>query len=146
MVLRRLRVLLDTSVVIAGILSPEGGAGAILEACRLGLIELHLTPGIISEATEKFLGKFPELAQLFEKTLKELNPKVIADPPPKTIRQAAKIIADPDDAPILAAAQNTPVDYLITLDIKHFLTEKVKDAATFSIVTPGKFLEAFRAY
>lgn len=144
MVFRRLRALLDTSVLIAGILSPEGGAGAILGACRLGLIELYLTPGIIHEATEKFLEKFPELAQLFEQTLKELKPQIIADPTPKAIRQAAEIIADPDDAPILAAAQNAQIDYLVTLDVKHFLTRKVKGSVSFSIVTPGKFLNIFR--
>lgn len=145
MVSRRLRVFLDTSVMIAGIMSPEGGAGAILEAGRLGLIELYLSAGVIKETAGKFTEKFPELRNLFFQALKELKPNLVAAPSKKMIRQAVFIIADPDDGPILAAAQSAPVDYLITLDTKHFLTKKVKMAVRFSIVTPGEFLKIFQS-
>lgn len=140
---RRLRVILDTSVIIAGILSPEGGSGAILEACRLGLIDLYLSEGIIKEASSKFLQKFPDVHNLFLEVIKVLCPTIIPNPSKQEIYRFTRII-EPGDAPILAAATKAPIDYLVTLDKKDFITQKIQREVVFAIVTPGEFLKEFQ--
>ena len=60
--------------------------------------------------------------------------------------RAAEAIIDPDDAPILAAAKQAHVDYLVTLNTKHFLTPKARAFFSALLVTPGEFLLAFREF
>lgn len=140
---RRLRVMLDASVIIAGILSPEGGSGAILEACRLELVDLYLSEGIIKEASSKFQRKFPDLFNLFLEVIKSLHPIVIPNPTKTEISRFISII-ESGDVLILVAGAKAPIDFLITLDNKDFVTEKVKRAVVFDIVTPGEFLTEFQ--
>lgn len=139
---RRIRIMFDTSAIIAGVLSSEGGAGAIMEACRVGIIELYLSPGIIEEASAKFNQKFPHLLKSYLTTLGQFRATLVPNPDTKTIKYAAEIIHK-DDAPILAAAMAAPIDYLITLDQKHFKTTSVVEAVSFEIATPGEFLREF---
>ena len=48
-------------------------------------------------------------------------------------------ITDDKEAHIIAAADKSKVDYLITLDKKHLLN--IKQKLPFKIVTPGEFLK-----
>jgi predicted nucleic acid-binding protein len=61
------------------------------------------------------------------------------------VHEAAEVI-DPDDAPILAAAKQASMDYLVTLDVRHFHTDRVKAFLPVPIVTPAEFLIAFRRH
>lgn len=140
---RKLRVLLDTSVIIAGILSPEGGSGALLDACRLKLVDLYLSKGIIKEASNKFLQKFPDLHNLFLEVIEALHPIIITNPTRSEISRFLSVI-EPGDAPILAAGAKAPIDYLVTLDKKDFMTQKIQKEVLFRVVTPGEFLNEFK--
>ncbi|MBA4320340.1 MAG: hypothetical protein C0412_18235, partial [Flavobacterium sp.] len=69
--------------------------------------------------------------------------KITKDPPEKEIEKFIDII-DFKDAPILTAAIKYKTGYLITLDKKHFLNQKVLEFARdkkISILTPKEFLE-----
>jgi predicted nucleic acid-binding protein len=58
---------------------------------------------------------------------------------------AAKEFIHPKDAPILAAAMSLEVDYLVTLNRKHFLDDpEVARKSGLRIGTPGDFLAWFR--
>ena len=48
------------------------------------------------------------------------------------------------DAPILAASLKGGADYLITLDAKDFLVEKVVSHVPFQIMKPSNFLKEYR--
>ncbi len=61
------------------------------------------------------------------------------------MREANKVI-ELGDAPILAAVKSEKIDYLITLDTKHFKNSKVTNYIKTPIVTPGEFLKEFRKY
>jgi len=49
-----------------------------------------------------------------------------------------------NDAPILAAAIEADVDYLVTWNTRHLQKKAVRNYVRFSILTPGEFLEEFR--
>ena len=53
----------------------------------------------------------------------DLSLVIVDDPSPAEI-QAAALVIHIKDAPILAAAKKAQVDFLITLDKKHFLSGK----------------------
>ena len=67
---------------------------------------------------------------------------MIDDPSPGLVKKAAAVVGR-KDASILAAAQEGQVDYLITLDKKHFLSSRGKKDMEMIVVTPSEFLRIF---
>ncbi|MFC1521427.1 putative toxin-antitoxin system toxin component, PIN family [Elusimicrobiota bacterium] len=140
---RKIKVFLDTSVLIAGVVSSKGASAAILDLIEMSLLTFMLSRQVLIEADRNIEKKFPKLLPDYRMFIKNLSPLLITDPSPKDIKNASGIIHK-KDAPILAAAINDPPDYLVTLDSKDFLKEKVKEAVRFSIVRPDEFLKIFK--
>lgn len=139
------KVFLDTSALIAGIVSSRGAAREVLRLAEAGLIDLIISKQVIVEADRNIESKLPELLADYREYVKILSPVLVDDPPPKEVRKYASLI-NPDDAPILTAAVLSKAEYLITWDKKHFINSDVKRKVSVKIVTPGEFLEAFRNY
>ena len=140
---KKTRVFIDTSVVIAGTVSATGASAAILELCEAGIFEMVVSEQVIIEADRNFENKFPNLIDKYRMFIKNISPVVVDDPSPPEVRSWAKVI-NLKDAPILAAAMGENVNYLITLDTKHFHTERVKEKCSFKVVTPQEFLKEFQ--
>ncbi len=141
----KLRALPDTSVIISALNSTTGASAAILDFARRNQLVLITTSYIISETEEVIRRKFPKLQPLFQK-LKGGQFLVIAeDPTLATVKQAALMISDPKDAPILAAAITHQVDYLVTLDRKDFIDDKkVAQKSRIKIVTPATLIKLLK--
>lgn len=67
---------------------------------------------------------------------------MVEDPGEESVKRAAKVVGR-KDASILAAAKESGVDFLITLDKKHFLSPRAKKEAGLPVVTPAEFLQYF---
>ena len=141
----RWRVFLDTSVLIAGLASPTGASAAIRDLGEAEELRLVLSRQVLVEADRVLFRKFPHLIERYRLFIKNVSPE-LADDPPAHLLQAAEAVIDSDDAPILAAAKQAHVDYLVTLNTKHFLTPKARAFFLAPIVTPGEFLLAFREF
>lgn len=141
----RWRVFLDTSVLIAGLASPTGASAAIRDLGEAEELRIVLSRQVLIEADRVLFRKFPELIERYRLFIKNVAPE-LSDDPPRDVVQAAEAVIDADDAPILAAARHAQVDYLVTLNTKHFLIPKVRVFYSAPIVTPGEFLAAFRAF
>ena len=140
----RLDAFLDTNVLIAGMLSASGASAAVLDLAEAGVIVAVVSEQVLIEADRTIEVKLPQLAHRYRQYIKALRPVLVEDPSPADVRKAAKVI-DTGDAPILAAAMKHRVDYLVTLDRKHFHSAMARRYAPFPIVTPAQFLEAFRS-
>ncbi len=136
---------MDTSALIAGIVSSMGAARAVLQLAELGLIELFVSRQVIVEADRTIEAKFPEMIDEYRAFMSALSPVLLDDPAEKDVRKFSRLI-DPNDAPILAAATLSKTDYLVTWDKKHFISQKTKFGTTPKIATPGEFLQDFRRY
>lgn len=141
----RWRVFLDTSVLIAGLASPTGASAAIRDLGESEELRVVLSQQILIEADRVLFKKFPHVIERYRLFIKSVSPELADDPPPHMVR-AAEAVIDPDDAPILAAAKQARVDYLVTLNTKHFLTPKARAFFPAPLVTPGEFLMAFREF
>ena len=139
------RVFLDTNVLIAGLASKTGASAAILDLGEAEEICIVISQHVLVEADRVFLAKFPQLIDQFRKFIKNLAPLLMDDPNPQAVHEASEAI-EINDAPILAAVKSERVDYLVTLDIKHFKTPKATKYVTTPIVTPAEFLEVFRKF
>jgi predicted nucleic acid-binding protein len=139
------KVFLDTNVLIAGLASRAGASAAILDIGEAEEIRIVISQHVLIEADRVFFNKFPHLSSQFRMFIKSLTPLLIDDPNSQAVREASEVI-EVNDAPILAAVKLQKVDYLVTLNTKHFKTPQVRNYASTPIVTPGEFLTAFRTF
>ena len=139
---RKIKVFIDTNVLIAGVNSVTGASATLLDLCEARGLEMVVSRQVLIEADRNFATKFPQLVGRFRQFMHNLAPLMVEDPTPESIKKAATIV-DRKDAPILAAAQNANVDFLITLDKKHFLNPKTRQKVMLKVVSPIEFLQSF---
>ena len=138
----RIRVFIDTSVLIAGVASVTGASATVLDLCEAESIQMVISRQVLVEADRNLSAKLPRLVTQFRQFIKDLAPIMVEDPPAVAVERAAALI-DRKDAAILAAAVEATVDYLITLDKKHFLKQKVQRSIPIEVCTPAEFLRIF---
>ena len=109
---KRWRVFLDTSALIAGLISTTGAAREVLRLCEAGVVEPLVSRQVLTEADRNLSGKLPALIPDYHQLIRRMSPVLIADPPKKAVVEAAKVVHH-KDAPILAAAISGEADYLI---------------------------------
>jgi len=139
----KIKVFVDTSVVIAGLASSVGASGAVLDLCEAEVIQMVLSRQVIVEADRNFNTKLPRLAGRFRQFMRSLGPILVDDPGKSSVRRAARIVGR-KDASILAAARESGVDFLITLDKKHFLSPRARKGAGVQVVSPAEFIHIFQ--
>lgn len=136
-ILKKNRVFFDSSVLIAGLASPEGASGMLLAMCEMGLIIPVISEKVVTEVIRNIEKKMPRYLPHYHKLFKIL-PFELVDPTDDTSRQAKRLINE-KDADILAAAMSGKIDYLISLD-KHFLDVNCTKLS-FKICSPGEMLK-----
>ena len=136
---RKTKIFIDTSVIIAGLVSSTGASAAILDLCESEILEMVINKQVLVEADRNFENKFPGLVQEFRNFIKDTSPTLVADPTNAEIRKAQKLI-NSKDSPILAAALREKVN-LVTLD-NHFLS--IKRKISIKITSPADFIKKFR--
>jgi putative PIN family toxin of toxin-antitoxin system len=139
---QKIRVFIDTNVLIAGVNSVSGASATILDLCETGVLQMVISRQVLIEADRNFSAKFPQLVGRLRQFMHNLAPLMVEDPTPESMEKAATIV-DRKDAPILAAAQNANVDFLITLDKRHFLNPKTREKVMLKVVSPIEFLQSF---
>ncbi|MBW1704015.1 MAG: PIN domain-containing protein [Deltaproteobacteria bacterium] len=141
----RLEVFLDSSAIVAGIASETGASGAVLDLCEAELVVPVISKQVVVEVDRAISNKLPFLVEKLRVFLLELRPIMVEDPSAEAIRRAAHLTHE-KDAAILAAAQAAGVDYLLTLDKKHFLNPRQKIKFEPPVLTPGEFLRVFEKW
>lgn len=135
------RLFLDASVFVAAAGSTTGASAVVVETCHRGLTRAVSSRVVLLEAERNIrnrLGNDPLLG--FYEALGLLNLEIVPDPTSREIDAQMRII-HAKDAHVLAAASGAGVDFLLTLDRKHFMTRAVLEAGlSFAILTPGEFL------
>ena len=139
---QRIKVFIDTNVLIAGVNSVTGASATILDLCEARVLQMVVSRQVLIEADRNFAAKFPQLVSRFRQFMQNLAPLMVEDPTPESMEKAAMIV-DRKDAPILAAAQKANVDFLITLDKRHFLNPKTRQKVLLKVVSPIEFLQSF---
>ena len=130
-----MKIVLDTNVLVAGLLSPFGPCGDIVRMVSAGNLTLCVDARVLSEYDEvlarpKFRfdhGKVVAVLDYIERN------SWIVSPTPLSV-----CLPDHDDEPFLEIALSGGADYLVTGNAAHFpsqLCEGVK------VITPADFLK-----
>ncbi|MFQ5808521.1 MAG: putative toxin-antitoxin system toxin component, PIN family [Armatimonadota bacterium] len=130
---------IDSNVWIAGVASSSGGSARVLELCHAGVVEPLVSQEVLIEVDRNLRKKLPQLLRAFKELFATLRPYVCPPPSDEMLQMASEVV-HPKDAAILAAALQAGVDYLVTLDRRHFGPAAPHVAASIRIVTPGELL------
>ncbi len=145
MAYKRWRLFLDTSALLAGLLSSKGAARGVLALGEMGLAELLVSTDVLTEADRNIAKKFPTLLDDYRSFIHQTAPTLVEDPTLKEVKQAIPWVGQ-DDAPILAAALKSQADYLLTWNTRDFMTPRIPKDIPLKIRTPGGFVEDWTAH
>jgi predicted nucleic acid-binding protein len=138
------RVFLDTSALLAGLASPTGASSMVLALAEAELLTLVVSEQVLVEAERNLEEKLPRAIPEYQRFLSACPLEKMPDPSMSDLTKAMEII-HPKDASILMAAKNAQVDYLVTLNRKHFLDDpEVARRSGLRVGAPGDFLAWLR--
>ncbi len=137
-----LTAFLDASVILSGLGSPHGGSGILFTASERHKITLIATPMVIGEVY-RHLSKLKLQPEQLEILLTQKIIKLTKNPDKKTIDKCLKLTLDPNDAHVLAGAIRSGSGYLLSLDQKHILTQKIKNhLSPIQVLSPKQFWQS----
>jgi predicted nucleic acid-binding protein len=139
------KIFLDSSALIAGVLSSTGAGRVLLALSEMGDIELFVNEHVITECERSLAKKVPQALPALRETIIDSNLKILPDPSAEQVQASLYLIADPHDVDILLSAMQAKVDFLVTHNRKHFLDDpQVSEKIGLRIGTPGDALAWFR--
>lgn len=137
------KVFLDSNVLFSAILSPGGAPRKILLLSAKEVIHTVISQQVVEEVKRNLARKYPEFLDLFPLLIEEAQVEVVEDPDQEAIRRVLDYLPYPPDAVLLAAAQESQVDYFVTGDKGHFLSKpELEGRVGFPILSPRDFLGA----
>ena len=134
----KLRVMADTTVLLAGIIWPRFPYEVLQHALR-GDFQLVLCPFVLTQAHRKFREIFPAFTEDFAEFLVDVPYERISDPISSSVLANQQLMRDITDIPIALAAINAEVDYFVS-DDKDFTAPDQPIHRNLSILQTGTFL------
>jgi len=135
------KLFMDSSALMAGILSAEGGARALLLLSENNKIDLVVSEQVITEAERNIARKAPILLPFARELILHAKISILLDPKPEILKGRIDWISHIADLPILVSAADAQVDFLITLNTRHFMDDpQAAKKSGLYIGTPGDAL------
>jgi predicted nucleic acid-binding protein len=138
------KVFLDTSVTIAAVLSPAGGARALFYLGEAGLLKLIVGPNVLREANEVVRRKASDSLPLLAQLLAAGQLATSSEPTKQQVETAQRFVQYLPDATVLAEAIQAQPDWFITHDKEHFLRRQPEMDLQFKTGTPGDLLQMIK--
>jgi predicted nucleic acid-binding protein len=143
---RRIRLFLDSNVLLGGIVSPWGLDKATLSLCAAKVCKLVLAEVVRDEVEENLLihtERLPsrdaqQLIEDYHRLIKLTDPELVRYPDTALVRSSRHLIRHASDVPVLLSAMASTPDWLLTHNTKHF-TKAVARRTSQQIVTPAEF-------
>lgn len=133
-----MKIVLDTNVIVSGLLSPFGCPSEIVRMVAAGALELCYDARVISEYRSVLLRPKFSFDRVHVNYLLE---QIKADGHVVAALPLSKRLPDPDDEVFLEVALSGRAQYLVTGNLKHF---PMKEREGINVVSPRYFLEIYR--
>jgi predicted nucleic acid-binding protein len=135
------KLFFDSSALIAGIVSAQGVARALLLLGEDEKIVITISEQVLVETERNLARKAPQALPFARELVLRANLQIVRDPTIEAVRQAQDWISHAADVPILVAAVQARVDFLATLNTRHFIDDpEVARRSALQIGTPGDAL------
>jgi putative PIN family toxin of toxin-antitoxin system len=123
------KIVLDTNVLVSGIIRPHGAAGVLLRMIVAGALDVAVDERILLEYEEvaarpKF-GINPADARFMLERIRRRAQRAVAHP-------LSAALPDPDDRPFIEVAHAAAADAIVTGNRRHFPAAAMKGIAVVS--------------
>jgi predicted nucleic acid-binding protein len=144
----RLRLFIDSNVLLGGIIAEWGLDKAVLSLCAARIARLVLAEVVRDEVEENLrihassLGalKAERLIDDYHRLINRADPETIQYPDIDLVRANRSLIRHEADVPVLVSAITAKPDWLLSNNAKHF-TEAVAKRTGLRIATPSRFFK-----
>ena len=137
-----MRVFIDSDVVISSLLSSAGAAYFFLNQSEIKPVISSISQKELQIVVKRMGLKEENLEILIKNRIEVFSIK-------KEVKQVEKkyetYVTDINDTHIVAGAHSAKVKYLISYNLKHFKTDKIKDELNILLLTPALFLQYLRS-
>jgi uncharacterized protein len=133
-----MRVVVDTNVIVSGLINPYGNPAEIIKLLLLGYLNIYYDSRILGEYSEVLnRPKFKLLKENISIFIKEIEMSgtLVTSLPLK------KSLPDPDDDMFLEVALAGNVECIITGNINHF---PVKLCSSIRVLSPIEFIAGYK--
>jgi len=131
----------DSSALFAGVVSARGAARALLVLAEGNMVVITVSEQVLAETERALARKAPRALTPYREALRSSKLRIVRDPPVDEVRAHENIITHQVDVPIVVAAMQARVDYLVTLNRHHFIEDDaVAQKSGLRIGTPGDAL------
>ena len=141
---KSLRIFLDTSVIIAAVLSPTGGARRLFLLAEAGILKPIVGPTVLRESDDVIRRKTPKLLPMLAQLLAIAQTETFLAASRTDIKVARLYVTYAPDAHVLAEAIAAYPDWLITQDKQHFLKTRQKIRLPFETGTSGDLIQKLK--
>ena len=133
-----MKIVLDTNVVVSGLLQPLGPSGQIVRLVAAGELILCHDARILTEYGEVLRR---ERFRFDPDRVETLMQQIRADGIPIAARPLSIRLPDPDDEPFLEVALESGARYLVTGNLKHYPPPA---RCGIEVLAPRPFIELYR--
>jgi len=132
------KVFLDSDVVVSAFISQTGASFEILNNSQIKKIISVTIKTEVNEVIKRLNISTPKNA--FEQI------KIIGLKLDKTrlVEKYLKYVFDKEDSHVVAGADKAGVKFLLTHNLKHYQTEKIKQSLGILVMRPGNYLQYLR--
>ena len=141
-----INLFMDSSALFAGVVSSTGAARALLLLAECDQISLTISEQVVAETERAIARKIAQALPDLRQAIKASRARIRRDPTPAQVKAHLHLISHPADVPILLAAMQAKVDYLVTLNRAHFIDDPtIARRSGLRIGLPGEALKWVRA-
>jgi predicted nucleic acid-binding protein len=134
----RMNLFLDSSALVAGIVSAGGAARALLLLAESGHITVIISEQVLAETERAIARKTPRALGDLRQAIRASRARIVHAPSAEAVASHPHLVSHAADIPIVLAAMQARVAYLVTLNRKHFIDDPtVAEMAGLSIGTPA---------
>ena len=136
---------LDSSALMAGIVSAKGASRVLLLLAESDTIGVTISEQVLTETERTIARKVPKALRDLRQAILASKARIVRDPSPEDVAVHQNLISHAADVPIVLAAMQANVEYLVTLNRKHFIDDPgVALQAGLKIGTSGDALSWVR--
>ncbi|OGX40985.1 MAG: hypothetical protein A3C53_04045 [Omnitrophica WOR_2 bacterium RIFCSPHIGHO2_02_FULL_68_15] len=137
-------VFLDANILFSAAYDAESRSAVLFAEAHRGRCAVVTSPYAIAEARRSLAKKYPEALASLDRYVRQV--RLVRDTAPAQVREATdRHLVPMEDAPILAAALQAGVDYLVTGDRAHFghLMDRAVPGLPVRVLSLAKALDLF---
>ena len=131
----------DSSALVAGIISAQGAARALLLMAEARVLAITVSSQVIVESERAIARVAPHALVPFREAVRSSGLRIVRDPSPEQVQAHLDMSAHSADVPIVVAAMQAGVDVLVTLNRRHVVDDPTVSARSgLRIGSPGDAL------